>query len=225
MKKFFFTLLIVTSISAAAQKKYSNILNSTNIAEVENFLKEAHPDDSRRMILKHKIVSLKNDKWMKNGKSNYVATKSFAKPSIKTGGIIQNRPANFENPTLDEREEFQKLIAENAVTHQQKTVTLLNQLFDNDEANDKAILLIKNAGDCNIIVRIQGAENYSLAVPAGGENFLTVKKGDYQLSGSMCEAKYYAAKSIAMNMLVTLTKNSATAFSDKLSVRSFGVSN
>lgn len=225
MKKFFFTLSIVTSISAAAQKKYSNILNSTNITEVENFLKEAHPDDSRRMILKHKIVSLKNDKWMKNGKFNYVATKSFAKPSIKTGGIIQNRQSNLENPSLDEREEFQKLIAENAVTHQQKTVTLLNQLFDNDEANDKAILLIKNAGDCNIIVRIQGAKNYSLAVPAGGENFLTVKKGDYQLSGSMCEAKCYAAKSIAMNMFVTLTKNSATAFSDKLSVRSFGVSN
>ena len=216
MNKIFFTLSVLTCISISAQKKESNILHSTNVTEIEKFLKEAHPNDSRRIILKQRIVSLKNDKWMDSRKSSYTATKLIAvNPTsfyTKKVSFSGNKPLASSNSNSGNEEEFQKLISETPKAHKEKTVKLLNNLFDNDISNDKAILLIKNTGDCNIIVRIKGNEYYDLAVPAHGENFMTVKKGNYQLSGSMCEATYYATKRIATNMLVTLTKNSASSF-------------
>lgn len=203
MKKTLFTLSLATCISISAQKKYNNIVSSTNITEIESFLKVAHPDDTRRMILKRKLVSLKNDQWMKGGKSTF-SIKSVAKsPSPYAKQMSYSLRANDE-------QEYQLLISESSKVHKEKTVRLLNQLFDNDITNDKAILLVRNDGDCNMIVRIQGSEQYNLAVPARGENFVTVKKGDYRLSGNMCEARYYSAKSIAQNTMVTLNNTTLT---------------
>lgn len=105
-----------------------------------------------------------------------------------------------------EAEEYSKLIAQNSGSHKEKTVKLLNQLFDNDAANKDAILLIENKSDCNMIVRIRGKEACNLAVPARGENSLVLKKGDYQLTGNACATQYSSVKSIAKNMLVTLNK-------------------
>ncbi len=201
MKKTLFTLSLATCISISAQKKYDRIVSSTNITEIESFLKVAHPDDTRRMILKRKLVSLKNDQWMKGGKSTFVMNDVVNSPSP------YSKQVSFTLGKSDE-EEYQFLISESAKVHKEKTVRLLNQLFDNDITNDKAILLVRNDGDCNMIVRIQGNEQYNLAVPARGENFVTVKKGDYRLSGNMCEARYYAAKNIGQNIMVTLNKTS-----------------
>ena len=202
MKKTLFTLSLATCISISAQKKYNNIVSSTNITEIESFLKVAHPDDTRRMILKRKLVSLKNDQWMKGGKS------TFAINDVVKSASPYSKQVSFTLGKSDE-EEYQFLISESAKVHREKTVRLLNQLFDNDITNDKAILLVRNDGDCNMIVRIQGNEQYNLAVPARGENFVTVKKGDYRLSGNMCEARYYAAKNIGQNIMVTLNKTSS----------------
>ena len=215
MKKTLFTLSLVTCISISAQKKYNNIVNSNNITEIESFLKVAHPDDTRRMILKRKLVSLKNDQWMKGGKS------SFEVRGVEKSPSPYAKQVNYTLGTTDE-EEFRFLIEESAKEHQEKTVRLLNQLFDNDINNDKAILLVKNEGNCNIIVRIQGNEQYNLAVPARGENFLTIEKGEYRLSGNMCEAKYYSAKSIGQNIMVTLNKSNAA---NHLGRNTMGISN
>lgn len=97
---------------------------------------------------------------------------------------------------------------------------LLNQLFDNDVTNEHAILLVKNNGECNMIVRIQGNDYYNLAVPAHGENFVTLKKGNYQLSSNICDAKYFATKSIAKNMLVSLAKTPVSFASPKIGLQS-----
>lgn len=230
MKKTFFTFSILACMSVSGQKKYANILNSTNISEIESFLKEAHPDDSRRMILKHKIVSLKNARWMTAGKTTYTTVKPiesrharFAKNSLQfVGDEVINRTSTNN---LTEREEFAKLMNETSGVRKEKTVNLLNQLFSTDIMADQAILLIRNNGDCDMIIRIQGSEYYNLAVPARGENFVTLKKGNYQLSGNMCEARYFASKSIAKNLLVTLTKNSTISLTEKFSVNATGASN
>lgn len=228
MKKIFFTLSIVSCISVSAQKKYNNIVNSNNITEIENFLKEAHPDDSRRFTLKRKLVSLKNQQWMKQEKSNFSPVQSSKAKAVDqtdpTGISVKRTSSGLVNYGSEE-EEFRKLITETSTTHKEKTVKLLNQLFDNDISNEQAILLIKNTGDCNIIVRIKGKEFYNLAVPAHGENFLTVKKGEYQLSGSMCEAQYHSSKNIARNMLVTLNKAPNTRYAERTGNNANGVSN
>ena len=202
MKKTLFVLSLATCISISAQKKYDKIINSTNITEIENFLKVAHPDDTRRMILKRKLVSLKNDQWMKGYKRTFIVNTGEKSNSPFAQKTIYTRDSH-------EEEEFLVLMEESTKFHQEKTVGFLNQLFDNDITNDKAILIVKNEGNCNMIVRIQGSEQYNLAVPANGENFVTVKKGEYRLSGNRCDARYYAAKSIGQNLMITLNKTSA----------------
>ncbi|MGZ5193282.1 MAG: DUF6759 domain-containing protein, partial [Kaistella sp.] len=91
-----------------------------------------------------------------------------------------------------------------------KTVKLLNQLFDNDVTNKEAILLIQNHSDCNMIIRVHGKESYNLPVRAGGENFVVLKKGNYELSGTACNDKYTSTKSIAKNTIVTLNRTGGT---------------
>ena len=199
MKKTLFTLSLATFISISAQKKYDKIISSKNITEIESFLKVAHPDDTRRMILKRKLVSLKNDQWMKRGQN------TFAMNTVAQSSSSFVKQVNY-SPSKNDEEEYQFLIAESSKEHKAKTLRLLNQLFDNDVTNDKAILLVRNEGDCNMIVRIQGNQQYDLAVPAHGENFVTVKKGEYQLSGNRGTERYYSAKSIDQNMMVTLDK-------------------
>ena len=195
MKKIIFTLTVVTGLSLSAQKKNKDILNSKNIKEIENFLKTAHPDDGRRTVLKSKLIALKNSAWMKpdQQKAYNLKPSYFEIPKA----VMQQKDNN-------EVEEFKKLISENSAKHEEKTVKLLNQLFENDITNKEAILLMQNNSDCNMIVRIQGKEFYNLAVPAHGENSVVIKKGDYQLRSNVCDALYTSTKSIAKNMLVIL---------------------
>ena len=195
MKKTFFAVAFLTLMSVSAQKKNNNLLESSNITEIENFLKSSHPDDPRRIVLKSKLIALKNSSWMKSGQNPY----KTAKP------VILEIPKSVVKQTNnDETEEFKRLIKLSSTAHKEKTVKLLNQLFDNDITSKEAILLVQNNSDCNMIVRIQGAEFYNLAVPAHGENSLVVKKGDYQLLSNVCDAKYSSLKNIGKNMLVIL---------------------
>ena len=57
-----------------------------------------------------------------------------------------------------------------------------------------------------MIIKVQGKEIYNLPVRAGGENFVVLKKGNYQLSGNACNANYSSLKSIAKNTVVTLNR-------------------
>ena len=193
MKKTFFVLTFLTLISVSGQKRNTDILSSNNIPEIENYLKTAHPDDPKRGVLKSKLIALKNASWMKKGKT----------PTVKP--VVLSIPKSVvKQQDNNETEEFKRLIQLSSTAHQEKTVKLLNQLFDNDANSREAILLVQNNSDCNMIVRIQGKSFYNLAVPAHGENSLVVKKGEYQLISNVCDAKYSSVKSIGKNMLVIL---------------------
>lgn len=194
MKKAALILTVFSALHFSAQKKKSDILKSTNIKEIENFLRVAHPDDPRRSVLKPKLISLRNSTWMKAGKPSFASLKP----------VVTEIPRSVMQQHNAEAEEFRKLLDENSGNHQKKTVKLLNQLFNNDVSNKEAILLLQNNSDCNMIVRIQGNEFYNLAVPAHGENSVVIKKGDYQLSSNVCDARYSSTKNIAKNMLVIL---------------------
>jgi hypothetical protein len=70
------------------------------------------------------------------------------------------------------------LMASNPVEHKNKTVKILNSLFDNDPNAKECIVMIENKSDCNIIVRMEGVGNtkYRLAVPAHGDNSVVIEK-------------------------------------------------
>ncbi|MDH6251222.1 hypothetical protein M2347_000949 [Chryseobacterium sp. H1D6B] len=61
MKKLLLLFSTLLFLSFSAQKKgkdYSNILKSKNIYEINAFLRDAHPDDPRRSVLKPRVMEL-----------------------------------------------------------------------------------------------------------------------------------------------------------------------
>ncbi len=191
----FLMLTLFCGLLIFAQKKSTDILKSTNIVEIESFLKTAHPDDPRRRVLKPKLISLKNSSWMKRDSAPFATLKPLVK-EIPRSVLKQKNNA--------ESEEFRQLLAENSTNHQDKTVKILNQLFNNDVSNKEAILLLQNNSDCNMIVRLQGKDFYNLAVPAHGENSIVLKKGEYVLKSNVCDMQYSSAKRIEKSTLVIL---------------------
>lgn len=168
-----------------------NILKSTNIAQIEEYLKNIHPDDPKKNILKRRIVELKNIVWTQGAKD----VKPMAPRSLEPAVI---------NDNSEELEEFKNLITLSPEKHKAHTVQLLNTLFNDDIHVQEAILLVKNYSSCDMIIRIQGNEKYNLPVSANNENTLIIKKGDYTLSGNMCGSKYSSQKKITKSMIVDL---------------------
>lgn len=199
MKKNFLTIVFFTFLIpnfAQAQKSSKDILKSTNIKEIEEYLKNAHPDDPKRTVLKPKLIALKNSEWTKGART--------AKP-MEARPVIADIPKSaMRNPDSDDAEEFRKLIAETSAEHKDKTVKVLNAMFNEDINRNEAILLFKNNSDCNIVLRIEGKEFYNLAVPAHAENFIVLKKDSYTLSSNICDMKYSSQKDIKKSIFVTI---------------------
>jgi hypothetical protein len=240
---FFFTV--------SAQKKgkdYSNILKSNNIYEINAFLRDAHPDDPRRSVLKPRVMEMMKE-YIKNAHpadqkvkdmqemlamlkrrpstkitfdemNAIIKQKQIAKykaelaakqpttvytPSTAQNTFVVNAAANTAIPNA-EAEEFNMLMAVSPVEHKNKTVKILNSLFDNDPNAKECIVLIQNKSDCNIIVRMEGVgtTKYRLAVPAQGEGSIVIEKGQYLFTSLVCGAQYASQKTIQRPIMVAL---------------------
>lgn len=199
MKKKFLTILFFTFLTPGftfAQKASKDILKSTNIKEIEEYLKNAHPDDPKKSVLKPKLIALKNSEWTKGART--------AKP-MEARPVIADIPKNaMKDPNSIEAEEFKRLLAETSAEHKQKTEQLLNTMLNEDLTKKESILLFKNNSDCNIVLRIEGNDYYNLAVPARGENFIIVNKGSYTFTSNVCDMKYFSQKDIKRSIFVTI---------------------
>ena len=202
MKKVFLPVLLFTifsfphSCKSAENAKYADILKTKNISYIEDFLENANEQDPRRSVLKPRLIALKNAELKKNASkaSQMQARPIFTESTFKTG-----------TSNSEEAAEFKKLMSQNSTAdHQQKTVNLLNALFDQDISSKDAILLVQNNSDCNMILRLEGKGFYNLAIPTHGENSLVLPKGEYKLSSNVCDVKYNSTKKIEKNLLVTL---------------------
>lgn len=258
MKKLVLLFTVFLSVLFSAQKKgkdYSNILRSKNIYEINAFLRDAHPDDPRRSVLKPRVMDMMKD-YIKNAPPTDRKVKEMQEnlarlrrgPSTKISfdemnAIIKQKqilkyqkqlqvgqtaitftpssaqnvyaatPASAKTSKViadTEASEFNMLMAENPVEHKNKTVKILNSLFDNDPNAKECIVMIENKSDCNIIVRIEGVGNtkYRLPVPAHGDNSIVVQKGDYLLTSIVCGAQYASQKTIQKPLMVALGSSS-----------------
>lgn len=190
----FFVFLIPCFIQA--QKRNKDILKSTNIKEIEDYLNNTYPDDPKKSVLKPKLIALKNTEWTKGART--------AKP-MEARPVITDVPKSImKDPNSDQAQEFKKLISETSPEHKEKTVKLLNAMFNEDINSNETILLFKNNSDCNIVLRIDGKDYYNLAVPAHGENFIVINKGLYTLSSNICDMKYFSQKDIKKSIIVTI---------------------
>ncbi|PTT41760.1 hypothetical protein DBR28_03565, partial [Chryseobacterium sp. HMWF028] len=81
-----------------------------------------------------------------------------------------------------------------------RTAAMLTHLFNNDINKNEAYVNIKNRSTCNLIVKISGKKYYNLTVPAKGENFILVDKGEYVMTTMVCDAKYSSIKKITQDI-------------------------
>lgn len=251
----FSTFLFVSFSAQKRGKDYSNILKSKNIYEINAFLRDAHPDDPRRSVLKPRVMDMMKD-YIKNAPEGDRKVREMQEnlarlrrgPSTKISfdemnAIIRQKqilkyqqqlqvgqtavkytPSSAENvfaaaPATakitkviadTEASEFNMLMAENPVEHKNKTVKILNSLFDNDPNSKECIVMIENKSDCNIIVRIEGVGNtkYRLPIPAHSDNSIVIQKGDYLLTSIVCGAQYASQKTIQKPLMVALGSSS-----------------
>ena len=258
MKKLILLFTSLLFISFSAQKKgkdYSEILKSKNIYEINAFLRDAHPDDPRRSVLKPRVMDMMKD-YIKNAppgdrkvremqenlarlrrgpstKISYEEMTAINKqkqilkyqkqlqvgqsavvytPSTAQNVYVTNTSGTANTKVIADTEasEFNMLMGENPTEHKNKTVKILNSLFDNDPNAKECIVMIENKSDCNIIVRIEGIGNtkYRLPVPAHGDNSIVVEKGDYLLTSIVCGAQYASQKTIQKPLMVALGSSS-----------------
>ncbi|SDJ51193.1 DUF6759 domain-containing protein [Chryseobacterium jejuense] len=85
-----------------------------------------------------------------------------------------------------------------------KTAAMLTHIFNNDINKNEAYINIKNRSSCNLIVKISGKKYYNLSVPAKGENFILIDKGEYVLTTMVCDAKYSSLKKITQDIEIAL---------------------
>lgn len=182
-----------SALNSSSGKKY-HITQSTDIKEIENYLKNSHIDDQYRLFLKRKLVSLKNTAWMKSGQGVPMA----ARP------LVTDLPSNPKTNKLD-RVHFNKLMEEAKANEKQNTVKVLNELFKDSNLNkNTSIVLIQNKSICDMILIIEGVKNYNLAIPANTDKSVVVEKGDYKLKSSVCDAPYESTKNISKGIIISL---------------------
>ena len=85
-----------------------------------------------------------------------------------------------------------------------KTAAMLTHLFNNDPSNKEAYINIRNRSNCRLIVKISGKKYYNLDVPAKGQNFILIDKGEYVLTTMVCDAKYSSLKKITKDIEIEL---------------------
>lgn len=193
------TILMFAFLGAQTKKKnFNNIIKSQDIAEITEFLEQAHPDDPRKPVLKKRLIQLKNEAWTK-GKENH-------KPMAARPFQEEEKPLDIKSFTKDETEEFNRLMSENSGEHKNKTVGILNSLFDNDPTSKEVVVMIENKSDCNIIVRMEGTagKNYKLPVPSKKQNVMIIEKGAYNFTSSICGGQYVSHKNIQKAFMITL---------------------
>ena len=203
-----------------------SILKPRLIEMLKEYIRTAHPADSRVADFQKKIALLRKKPSTRisyQEMSEIIRKKQIAKYreelSTNSYGSVQSGSSKQQSvsgvvggssslATLDEaeQEEFKMLMSASPVEHKNKTVKILNSLFDNDPNSKESIVLIENKSDCNMIVRIEGIGNfkYRLAIPSRAESSIVVQKGDYLFTSKVCGAQYASQKTIQKAVMVSL---------------------
>lgn len=195
------TLIIYTEAEAEA---------TTEPRIIAGFLKQ-NPGHARTDFFKRKLVNI------------IMADNSpEAKPTIKPlskeklAKIVTNNELNKEKaiPTTSTSTSAKKetTLASKSATSKntevseghKKTAAMLSHLFNNDPNDKDAYINIKNKSACRLVVKISGKKYYNLDVPAKGQNFIQIEKGEYILTTMVCGAKYSSIKKITKDIELQL---------------------
>ena len=243
-------MFLISFLQVPAQmrgKDFSQIMKSKNIYEIDGFLRVAHPDDPKRLVLKPRLVELITE-YLKYAhpadsripelqeklallrtKSSTAITFEEMQDAIKQKQIakykeeLRNGPAHYasggaseqglntesgasQNMSSADQAEYKALMTVTSAVHKDKTVKILNSLFDNDPKSKESIVLVENKSACDILVKIEGVGgvSYKLAVPASTQQSTVVQKGNYLFSSMICGAEYVSQKTVQKAIMVSL---------------------
>ncbi|KMQ67182.1 hypothetical protein ACM39_15535 [Chryseobacterium sp. FH2] len=136
-------------------------------------------------------------KIVKNESKDTKTIASNAKPVSSSTASAPERTVNYASVgnTSKKSEPSEK---------NKKTAAMLTHMFNNDPMDKEAYINIKNRSKCNLIVKISGKKYYNLDVPANGQNFILIDKGEYVLTTMVCDAKYSSLKNIRKDIEIEL---------------------
>lgn len=83
---------------------------------------------------------------------------------------------------------------------------MVNHILNGSKNSREAVIQITNNSSCDLLVRISGKQFYNLTVPAHGRNYVMVDKGTYDLTTSVCDARYSSKKVISQDLMLTLSR-------------------
>lgn len=128
---------------------------------------------------------------------------------VKCGSSQPSYSSGGRTTTTEERpskSEFERLMEKDSVDKHKNAAESLEILFNDEKNSDRVSLLIRNTSNCDIILYIKGKQNYELPIRRKDQNFIAVKKGDYQLESKLCRAIYRSKKSLSSSLTLTLSE-------------------
>ena len=194
MKKLVVPFLFLLVIQCSTK---THITESTDIEEIENYLKNAHPDDQYKLALKKRLVKLKNESWMQGSRN--IPTMTARPLDIDKYMVVKKK-----RDTLNV-EHFNALISEREKNHDLNTAKVLSELFNSRSLkSDEIILMVNNTAKCDAILSLKGKINYDFPLKATEKSAVVIKKGNYKLSSNVCAVKYNSEKSFTKHTEISL---------------------
>lgn len=161
------------------KRKLMQIVMANNSPEAKPTIKPLSEDKIKQMVIDNNNLNKSKAIAANAGAATPERTVNYA----SVGGASKKSGASEQN---------------------KKTAAMLTHLFNNDPTDKEAYINIKNRSKCNLIVKINGKKYYNLDVPANGQNFLLVEKGEYILTTMVCDAKYSSLKKINKDIEIEL---------------------
>ncbi len=182
MKKILLLLLFTMGFSAFSQSVFE-AKTSTDRAVVEKFIRN-NPSHPAVAELKKRLPSL-----------SYGGSSPVAKPTI----------TQMTEKKIEKTSTVGTTAAKGEPSEQAKnTAAVLTNLFNNDPNKKEAIIQFVNKSKCILVIKISGKKFYNLSVPANGQNYILVEKGNYNVSTSICDAIYNQNKAFTKDLIITL---------------------
>jgi hypothetical protein len=227
MKKLFLVLFLSIFCLGFSQKKKKT--KAKAVAEKETVIiyteTEAETSNEPRIIagfLKQNPGHVRTDFFKKRLITIIMADNSpEAKPTIKplskskiekivsNSDLNKGKDINASSATTPERNVSYASLGSTSKKAEpsekaKKTANMLSHIFNHDPSDKEAYINIKNKSNCRLIVKISGKKYYNIDVPAKGQNFILIEKGEYVLTTMVCDAKYSSLKKIHRDIEIQL---------------------
>lgn len=175
MKKLILFLLFFTFASVAAQSRYTlEQIDKTNDPQVIANFITTYPNHPKSYELKRKLAT------MQRGNTPNTTASPYTKK-----GAAQSAASKREH---------------------QRAAEEVTRILNGSSApiSSEAYVTVKNQSQCPIIVSFTGKTKHHLEVPAHTTKRILLTKGNYNISSSICGARYQNTKNITSDYIMAL---------------------